>query len=112
MALFVYLKMRKSIESCCPFCHRKCPGYDCCTERKFWRDNDLNGFKVYIVSDTKRIKCPEHGVITEDVPWAYHNSGFTKSFDEMSCLLGMCMNKSFAAGVSESELGNHRNEYQ
>ncbi len=55
--------MRKSIESCCPFCHRK---------------------------------CPEHGVITEDVPWAYHNSGFTKSFDKMSCLLCMCMNKSFA----------------
>ena len=34
-----------------------------------------------IRSQTNRIVCPEHGVVTADVPWAYPNSGFTKDFD-------------------------------
>ena len=30
---------------------------------------------------TRRIRCPEHGVYVADVPWAYPGSGFTKDFD-------------------------------
>ena len=30
---------------------------------------------------THRIKCPVHGVLVADVPWAYPGSGFTKDFD-------------------------------
>ena len=78
-------------------CGKKCPGYDTSAEERLWRENDLNGFKVYLVAKTNRIKCPEHGVITEHVEWAYHNSGFTKSFDKVSALLGMNISKSFAA---------------
>ena len=71
--------------------------YDTSAEERLWRENDLNGFKVYLVAKTNRIKCPEHGVITERVEWAYHNNGFTKSFDKVSALLGMNISKSFAA---------------
>lgn len=97
LSFFIYVHQHKKASHLCPFCHRKCPGYDTSTEEKLWRDNDLNGLKVYIVAKTIRIKCPEHGVVTENVEWAYHNSGFTKSFDKLSTLLGMNVNKSFAA---------------
>ena len=97
ISLFIYVHQRKKASRICPFCHKKCSGYDTCTEEKLWRENDLNGLKVYLVAKTDRIECPEHGVITEEVEWAFHNSSFTKSFDKVSTLLGMNISKSFAA---------------
>ena len=97
ISLFIYVRQYKRASHICPLCGKKCPGYDTSAEERLWRENDLNGFKVYLVAKTNRIKCPEHGVITERVEWAYHNSGFTKSFDKVSALLGMNINKSFAA---------------
>ena len=67
----------------CPFCGRKkLPGYDRPSQSlRVWRGLDLGGVMVDIRSQTNRIICPEHGVVTADVPWAYPNSGFTKDFD-------------------------------
>ena len=67
----------------CPFCGRKkLPGYDRPSQSlRVWRGLDLGGVMVDIRSQTNRIVCPEHGVVTADVPWAYPNNGFTKDFD-------------------------------
>ena len=67
----------------CPFCGRKkLPGYDRPSQSlRVWTSLDPGGVMVDIRSQTNRIVCPEHGVITADVPWAYPNSGFTKDFD-------------------------------
>ena len=67
----------------CPFCGRKkLPGYDRPSQSlRVWRGLDFGGVMVDIRSQTNRIVCPEHGVVTADVPWAYPNSGFTKDFD-------------------------------
>lgn len=66
----------------CPICGKKCPGYDRPTKsKKLWRSNDWNGMAVYLASHTNRILCPEHGVLVANVPWAYSNSSFTKSFE-------------------------------
>jgi transposase len=46
-----------------------------------WRGLDFGSILVEIVGDTQRIKCPEHGSIVADVPWAYPGSRFTKDFD-------------------------------
>ncbi|UNT97462.1 transposase [Allobaculum mucilyticum] len=55
------------------------PGYDAKTRARRWRALDMGTHKVFIVADVKRIKCAEHGVVTEAVPWAFHGSKFTKS---------------------------------
>ena len=69
-------------ENRCPFCHRRCPGYDRpAGKSRIWRGSDWNGILVEIEASTCRIQCPEHGVVTADVPWAYPESGFTKEFD-------------------------------
>ena len=65
----------------CPVCGRKCPSYDAATQRRTWRSLDLEGYIVHLVADTYRICCPIHGVLVARVPWAFHNSGFTKHFD-------------------------------
>ena len=66
----------------CTFCGRRCPGYDRPVKnRKVWRGLDFGGILVEIEADTHRIHCPEHGVVTAAVPWAYPGSSFTRDFD-------------------------------
>ncbi len=66
----------------CPFCGRRCPGYDRAAKgQKVWRGLDFGGIIVEIESCTHRIQCPDHGVVTAAVPWAYPGSSFTKEFD-------------------------------
>lgn len=66
----------------CPFCGRRCPGYDRPVKnRKVWRGLDFGGILVEIEADAHRIHCPEHGVVTAAVPWAYPGSSFTRDFD-------------------------------
>ena len=57
----------------CPFCGRRnLPGYDRQTRcNKVWRGLDFAGILVEIEAPTHRVTCPEHGVVTAAVPWAY-----------------------------------------
>ena len=75
----------------CPFCGRKCPGYDNKDKHEVsWRGPNLNGIPVYLMYEPSRIRCPEHGVLTENIPWADGDSRFTKEFNnEVAWLVGM-----------------------
>jgi transposase len=46
-----------------------------------WRAPNLNGVPVYICYRPQRIHCPEHGILTEYIPWADGNSRFTEDFN-------------------------------
>ena len=46
-----------------------------------WRGLDYGGILVEIEYHTHRIQCPEHGIVTAAVPWAYPDSSFTREFD-------------------------------
>lgn len=67
----------------CPFCGRRSlPGYDKpARNSKVWRSLDFAGILVEIEYRTHRVSCPEHGVVTAAVPWAYPGSSFTRDFD-------------------------------
>lgn len=67
----------------CPYCGRtRLSGYDKPSSKpKLWRGLDFGGIVVEIESHTHRVTCPEHGVVTASVPWAYPGSSFTKEFD-------------------------------
>lgn len=64
-----------------PKCGRKCPGYDRSHVARRWRALELGGIILEIECASVRIECPEHGVVTQAVPWAYDGSSFTKDFD-------------------------------
>ena len=69
-------------EDDCPFCHRRCQRYDQKSDKpRSWRGLDWGATLVDIVGWTHRINCPEHGVVTAAIPWAYPGSGFTRDFD-------------------------------
>jgi len=87
-------------EQCrCGICGRKSPYYDKGRRQRSWRTCDWNTNKVYIVADEPRVYCPEHGVVTAAVPWAMHNSRFTKEFEELATWLAMNCSKTAVASM-------------
>lgn len=80
--LRVHIRPFKSRQNRCPKCGKRCSGYDTKrTDRSWWRAPNLNGIPVYLGYRPRRIECPEHGVLTEDIPWADGNSRFTVEFN-------------------------------
>lgn len=78
----IYARPNAWHEDDCPFCHKHCDYYDQPVKgTRSWRALDWGGTLVEVVGHTHRINCPEHGVVTADVPWAYPGSSFTKDFD-------------------------------
>ena len=71
----------KSFQNRCPICGKKCSIYDKNSTRRSWRALDFAGVIVKLFSNTCRVICPKHGVKTAAVPWAFHDSGFTKDFE-------------------------------
>jgi transposase len=65
----------------CPVCGRKAYFYDKGRGKRQWRHLDMGSTKVFIESESSRVSCPKHGVLTEKVDWARHNSGFTYDFE-------------------------------
>ena len=78
----VHARPYKRIRRRCPCCGRQCPVYDHqARSESSWRANDLNGVPVVILYQPCRIQCPEHGVLTEYMPWTDGRSKFTEGFN-------------------------------
>lgn len=66
----------------CPYCRRRCPGYDWGEGRRRWRALDFGTTFAYLEAEAPRVTCKQHGVVVAAVPWARHDSGFTRSFED------------------------------
>jgi len=58
-----------------------------------WRHLSLGRWRVVIRAVLCRLVCPEHGVVTEAVPWAEHDSRFTRDFEDLVAWVAREMNK-------------------
>lgn len=77
----------------CPYCEfTSHGGYDK-RERRRWRHVALGRWRVWIEATLYRLECPQHGVITEAVDWAEHDSRFTRDFEDLVAWLAREMNK-------------------
>ncbi len=74
----------------CPVCGRRCECHDHEPLRR-WRAMDLARSRCYLEYAPARVRCPEHGVLVERVPWARRKSRFTRDFEDwVACLAGRC----------------------
>ena len=69
-----------SEEGTCPKCGKTCPLYDH-QEKRAWRHLDTMQFTTLLHSQTPRVSCTEHGVLTVKLPWADKHSRFTILFE-------------------------------
>ena len=81
----------------CPHCGKRYPVYDRSLTKRKWRALDFGGMVVELYYATQRVCCKEHGVVVASVPWAFHDSGFTKDFDLQATYIALNINKSVAA---------------
>ena len=80
--IYVHARPFKRVQSLCPVCRKKCPGYDTKYETESsWRAPNLNGIPVYICYRPRRVECPDHGVLNEYIPWQDGRSRFTEDFN-------------------------------
>ncbi|MFY0564831.1 helix-turn-helix domain-containing protein [Archangium lansingense] len=66
----------------CGICNDFWRGYDQLPMRR-WRHLSLERTPVWLSYATRRVKCPNHGVRVERVPWATHGSFFTTELEQM-----------------------------
>jgi transposase len=78
----------------CPRCHRRCARYDAGEGQRRWRALDLGTTFCYLEADAPRIHCKRHGVLVAAVPWARHDSRFTRSFEDEVAWLAVNTSKS------------------
>ena len=64
------------------YCRRRCPGYDLGDGRRRWWGLDFGTTFAYLEADAPRVSCKRHGVIVAAVPWARHDSVFTRQFED------------------------------
>jgi transposase len=83
----------------CGVCRKPCGRYDGGRGRRRWRALDLGAMRTYIEAEVGRVNCPEHGVVVERVPWAEHDSRFTRAFEDQAAWLAVECSKTAVAAL-------------
>jgi len=76
--LLVQVSQIQTAALCCPHCGHASPGYDHRVRR--WRHFQ---YETILEAQVPRVRCPEHAVVTVQVPWADSDSGFTQLFEAL-----------------------------
>jgi transposase len=92
-ALVVSVRPRGGERDRCPHCRRRCPGYDQGEGRRRWRALDLGVSFCFLEAWAPRVRCKRHGVVVAAVPWARHDAGFTRSFEDQVAWLAVNTSK-------------------
>ena len=80
-SLVAEIVARKNSRPCCSKCHRPASVYDHSPKTRDFRFVPLWGYPVFLRYRMRRVKCPEHGVVVEAVPWASGKSSLTKGME-------------------------------
>jgi transposase len=93
----------------CPICKRIRPGYDRKKEPTSWVHLSLATIPIILEYTPRRVDCPTCGIHVEMVPWARHDSRFTRPFEEKVAYLAQITNKTEVSrimGISWRTVGN------
>jgi transposase len=97
--LLVRVRPRKKEGQRCPHCGRRCSRYDQGAGLRRWRAPDVGLCPAYIVAEAPRVRCREHGVVVQSVPWARHGSKFTTAFEDQVAWLAVRTDKTTLSGL-------------
>ena len=89
----------------CPVCNKHCEFYDARATPRRWRTLDLARSLCFLEYRPARLRCPEHGVHVESVPWARPRSRFTRDFE--SRVAWMAVHCAMSAVSSECRIEWH-----
>jgi transposase len=78
----VAVRPRKGATRRCGRCGERSPWYDRGHGRRRWRALDWGPVRVFLEADAARVTCATHGVTVVQFPWARHDAGHTRDFDD------------------------------
>jgi transposase len=81
----------------CGICRRRSPGFDLGEGRRRWRALDLGTTMAFVEAGAPRVTCRRHGVVVCAVPWARHDSRFTRAFEDQTAWLAVHCSKTSVA---------------
>ena len=81
----------------CGVCRRRSARFDLGEGRRRWRTLDLGTTFAFVEAEAPRVACRRHGVVVCAVPWARHDSRFTRSFEDQVAWLAVNTSKTAVA---------------
>jgi transposase len=87
------VRLRRGQRQQCGVCTRRCSLYDRGEGRRRWRALDLGTSMAFIEAEAPRVQCSEHGVVVARVPWARHDSRFSREFEEQCSWMAVHLSK-------------------
>ncbi len=81
-AVIVEVRPRKTKQLRCGRCGRVSSRFDRGEGRRRWRSLDAGVIGVWLEAEAPRVACRSHGPTVAQVPWARHNAGHTRAFDD------------------------------
>jgi transposase len=96
-ALLVRVRAKVRRRGRCGRCHRWCSFYDQGGGRRRWRHVDVGYATCELEADAPRVECRDCGVTVAAVPWARHDSAFSRAFEDVVCWDALRSSKASAA---------------
>jgi transposase len=82
----------------CPRCgYSSRSRYDTRPAPSSWRHLDFGACIVVVRAELRRLRCPQHGVVVEAVPFARHRAGFTRDFEAVTAFMATKTDKTTIA---------------
>ncbi len=78
-------------------CGVRCAWEDHGGGERTWRHVDVGFATSTLVAAARRVNCPTHGVTVAKVPWARHDSAFTRAFEDLVVYDAIASSKQKAA---------------
>jgi transposase len=92
-AVIAHVRPKSRFKRRCGRCGKRSPGYDGGAGRRRWRGLDLGTTRMWLEADAPRVTCRVHGVTVAAVPWARHDAGHTRDFDDTAAWLALQCSK-------------------
>jgi transposase len=93
----VWLRTKARRRGRCGRCGALASFFDQGGGERRWRHVDVGFATCEVIADAPRVDCPEHGPTVAAVPWARHDSAFTRAFEDLVVHDAIVGNKQAAA---------------
>jgi transposase len=107
--LVVWVRTKAGRRGRCGRCGALAPWFDRGDGERRWRHVDVAYAVCELVADARRVNCPTHGPTVAGVPWARHDSAFSRAFEDLVVHDAIVGNKQAAAdryGISWRAVNN------
>lgn len=81
--LDVWIRTKVGAKGRCGKCGAVSPWFDNGGGQRRWRHVDMGFATCELIAEAPRVTCSEHGATVAKVPWARHDSAFSRSFEDL-----------------------------